>query len=504
LDFINFQDINPDIKIWVVTDGSNPITAYHLKIGEITIQIPYVKDVLDSGGAGDAFMAMILRQLFEYIINNKNLIDLNENQFRKFLDNCVENARKACLFIGSRTYLYDYLENRNNFRSLNDFFLNHGYNGNLIKKSINLIENYGKRIQEINDSMNNKEEDYKIKLNKGVSQFESNLLNIPKIIPYAIENSSYSLEVNEIGPTLILVGSGASLSAAKAIEQLFYPPNNTFSVYSFTPYQYILKIKENYPVIIISYSGTNPDVKSSFKKALENNSKKIFLISSNKDSYLSQQVQKYINGKLIFLNTFRNEKGFVGVYSMLAFICILAKILLGKDWKSEYTEFLSEKNLQILIKNYMKNIQGMIRKNLENHKLKYHIIALGTNWAEPVLSDLESKIVESNLGTIEISELKNYTHGRYINLYKNTKNRLVILFKTPETKDLVDYLNEKLSNIAPIIVLETKSINFLGMIDLFIQMLAFVNELGKYYHIDPSKPGFPEEAKGLYNWNGLL
>ncbi|TKJ20053.1 MAG: hypothetical protein CEE43_13475 [Promethearchaeota archaeon Loki_b32] len=505
LEFKKLQDINPNIDIWVLTDGSNPLKAYHSKIGEIVMDIPHLDNTIDSGGAGDAFMAIMIRQIYFLRKDNKKIIDMDRGQFEVFIKNCIENAKKACMFIGSRTYLYEYIESRNKFRSLNDYFSNYEYNGNNIEKSKALIENYGKRIQEINDSMNQRINKENLKLKKGLNQFESNLLNISKFIPYVLEKTVESLNIKDLGGSLILIGSGASFSVAKAIQQIFSPPNNVLSTYSFTPYQYILKINENYPICIISYSGTNNDVKSCFKKAKLNKSKKIYLLTSNRDSVLSKQVEKHTGGKVFYINTYKSEKGFVGVYSMIGNICVLAKILLSNNWKSEYSEYLSEKNLHKLINSYIVKMSKKIQliKN-KNPSIKNHIVALGTNWAEPVLYDLESKIVESNLGTIEISELKNFTHGRYVNLYKNPENRLVLIFKTPETENLTDFLTEKLSKIAPTIVLETKKESFLGMIDLFIQMLVFINELGKIYHQDPSKPGFPEAAKGLYNWNGLL
>jgi len=506
LDFKNFQEINPKIKIWIITDGSNPLTVYHSKIGEVLISVPQLDEVIDSGGAGDAFMTMLIIQIFNFKFRNITINELDRKQFKNLIYKCVENAKKACLFMGSRTYLYEYLENRSKFRSLNDYFDNYKYEGDYYEKSIILLENYGKRIQEINDQLNNLKENNNIILKTGIGQFESNLLNIPLIIPNALKNNLEIQHGKDLGANLIVIGSGASFSAAKAIQQIFQPPNNNLSVHAFTPYQYILKVNEAYPICIISSSGTNPDVKSCFKKAVNNKCRKILLLTTNENSYLAEQVNNYKNGCLIPIKTLKDEKGFVGVYSMMASICVLAKFLFHTNWKDDYNQFLTKENLEDLIIANIKKIHKNIKEKLKKHKHnepKYHVIALGTNWSEPALCDFESKIVECNLGTIEISELKNFTHGRYINLYKNLENKFVVIFKTPETKKLSNFLEVRLSEITPTFVLETNHDKFIGMIDLFIQMLIFVNELGKYYNQDPSKPGFPKMAKGLYNWNGL-
>lgn len=509
LKFKNFQDLNPNISIWIITDGKNPIRAYHTNIGEINFEVEKIDNVIDSAGAGDAFMTMLIKQIFDLFRNNKSLENINKKQFIQIIQNCIKNAKKACLFIGSRTYIYDYINNRKEFSSLNEYLNNNKIEGDIIEKSINLIENFGKKIQDINDENLSNQFNKKVELkNKGKGVFETNLLNIPYVLNFALENyKNYSktIKLENFEDFLIIIGSGASYSVAKAMQQLFNPPNQKFSVYANTPFEYILKIQKNYPICIISYSGTNPDVKSCFQKAIDIKSKQIFLLTGNLNSLLANKIKNSKYGFILPVLTPKEEKGFVGVYSMLSSLCILAKFLNKEEWNEKYTEFLSQKNLEILIKRHMKNIYHEIQQKVKKFHLKdkFHIVALGTNWAEPALIDLESKIVECNLGTIEISELKNYTHGRYINLFKNPVNRIVVIFKTPETKDLAEYLDKKLSKVAPVLSLETNSNDFIGMVDLLIQMLVFVNELGKIYNQDPSKPGFPNEAKGLYNWNGL-
>lgn len=507
--FNSFQELNPNIIIWIITDGSNPIKAYHINIGEIEVKVPKIRNILDSGGAGDAFMSMLLRQIFNYYIKNKTIKKMDKQTFLHIIHMCIENAQKACSFIGARTYIYEYLDNKNKFRFLNDYLRNYKYEGNYYEKSINLIENFGKKLQDINDDNLLRDINENVELNKkGKGVFENDLLNIPYVVNFALknyENSLKAIELEKMGHNLIAIGSGASYSVAKAMQQLFTPTNQKFSVYANTPFEYILKIQENYPICIISYSGTNPDVKSCFQKAIDIKSKQIFLLTGNLNSLLADKIKNSKNGFILPVLTPKEERGFVGVYSMLSSLCILAKFLYKEEWNEKYTEFLSQKNLKILIERHMKNIYDDIHQKVKKFHLKdkFHIVALGTNWAEPALIDLESKIVECNLGTIEISELKNYTHGRYINLFKNPENRIVVIFKTPETKDLAEYLDKKLSKVAPVLSLETNSNDFIGMVDLLIQMLVFVNELGKIYNQDPSKPGFPNEAKGLYNWNGL-
>ncbi len=510
LQFETFHEINPDILIWIITDGENPIKTYHTNFGEIEIEVQKINNVIDSAGAGDAFMTMLIKQIFDLYDNHISLKSIDKELFIDVIQKSIMNARKACLFLGSRTYIYDYLNSKKNFSSLYEYLIkNFEIEEGMFEKSINLIENYGKKSQEINNEILCILDNKKVELIRGKGVFESNLLNLPSVLKYSMdffEKEFYSIESGKVGHHLIVIGSGASYSVAKAIEQLFKPPNERFCVYAYTPFEYILNINETYPVCIISYSGTNPDIKSCFKKAIKNKSKKIFLLTGSSNSLLVKKISKLKNGFILPVKTPQKERGFVGVYSMISSISILTKFLYSNKWKEEYSKFISQKNLENLVKRYTVKIHKDFNHKLNKYKTmeqKLHIIALGTNWSKPTLVDLESKIIECNLGTIERSDLKNYTHGRYINLYKNPNNRLVIIFKTPETSDLANFLYSRFSSFVPVFEIKTQSNDFIGMIDLFIQMLVFVNELGKFYNQDPSKPGFPNEAKGLYNWTGL-
>ena len=509
LNFEKFQEINSNILIWIITAGKNPILVYHKNFGELKISTPNVKNILDTGGAGDAFMAMFIKQYYDLYKEKKSIEKLNKQEFIKFLQNCIKNAKKACLFIGSRTYIYDFLKKKNNTNEVNKNLLNPIENENYFERSLNLIENFGKEIKEISESIQSKQNDKNFKLKKGKSIFESNILNIPISINYALnyfDKNIINFDISNLGSVLIMIGSGASYTVAIAMQQIFNPLNEKFSVYAYTPYEYILKINKSYPVCLISYSGTNADIKGCYKKALVNNCKNILLVTGSTNSLLFNKLNKTNNGIALPVITPKKERGFVGVYSMIASLCILTKFFNRVNWDYENSEFISQKNLEILIESNFKKINKEFREKLisfDKINDKFHLIALGTNWSKPVLIDFESKIIECNLGTIEISELKNYTHGRYINLYKNPKNKIIIIFQTPETLKLSNFLENKLSEISIVFKLKTKFNNFKGMLDLFIQMLIFINELGKYYDQDPSKPGFPNKAKGLYNWDGF-
>ena len=83
------------------------------------------------------------------------------------------------------------------------------------------------------------------------------------------------------------VGSGGSLAVATTLSYISKYEKNNYST-SMTPFDYVLLGKEKEIVVLISASGTNPDINAAFKRALDLNSEKIYLITSNAHAKITQ------------------------------------------------------------------------------------------------------------------------------------------------------------------------------------------------------------------------
>lgn len=146
--FKNIQEINPNILIWVIISKKDKIIAYHVNIGEVELPIQEIQNLIDWNGVEDAFMSMLIFQLHNLLGNslpNMLIKNMSKNQFVNILKNCLENAKKACLFIGARTYVYYYLQNKDNFL-LEEYLFNSLEDKNYYRDSIQLLRSYGEQI----------------------------------------------------------------------------------------------------------------------------------------------------------------------------------------------------------------------------------------------------------------------------------------------------------------------------------------------------------------------
>lgn len=139
--FKDIQGINPNILIWVIISKKDKIIAYHVNIGEVELPIQEIQNLIDWNGVEDAFMSMLIFQLHNLLGNslpNMLIKNMSKNQFVNILKNCLENAKKACLFIGARTYVYYYLQNKDNFL-LEEYLFNSLEDKNYYRDSIQLL-----------------------------------------------------------------------------------------------------------------------------------------------------------------------------------------------------------------------------------------------------------------------------------------------------------------------------------------------------------------------------
>jgi hypothetical protein len=200
----------------------------------------------------------------------------------------------------------------------------------------------------------------------------------------------------------------------------------------------------------------------------------------------------------IFLKA--EERGFVSTIGMLAMISALTGLLAPENKLDEISAFFEEDSLVKICKN-ADNVSKGIATNFSNVDSS-HIIALGSGWGWPGMIDFESKIVEGGVCTIEVSEIKNFTHVRYINALYHRQNRQFIVFQSPSENEIAMFFLKKLKRYFPqrFDILRTDYPDVQGALDLVIQSMNLAFKLGDKSGRDLLRPRYPPEARGLYGW----
>lgn len=444
-------------KLVTITRGENgAIFIYNSK--EYKFNLKDNDNVIDSSGAGDAFISSII---FDYI---KNSYEFNEELFPKWYEKSIKLTSKVVSNFGARGHL------------------NSLYKIKKIDKVCtceNFEYNERRKIKRCNININN---------------LESRVIN-------AINSNAYDklLDINfDNSKSYLFIGTGGSFAGASfastVINELYGA-----STYSLYPRDALYRNNINIDkAFLFSYSGTTNDLIQSVRDFNKND---VYVITKGQTQNIVTKTG-ILKNNIITYRTSTNkgkERGFLSFEGALAPTALFMKLYLQKI------------NSDIDINNFIKDsmsywsnkVQKEIDKNFIESAINHNKIinVFRGDYSNCASYDLESKLIESGIFNSIIHEKKNFSHGRFIN-FENMNNKCVIYFKQKTTskyeEELLDYLGNKIA------IFESRYDGLLAGFDLLIASQFIIYQIGKLLDIDVSKPNYTDNAMKIYFYKGQL
>ena len=413
-------------------------------------------NVVDSTGAGDAFIASIIKDCI------KNNFMYDSDKLEKWYDNSTKLTSKVVSKMGARGHI-------------NPLFKIKKVDGYCTCDKFDYNER--KKIKRCNININNLEK---------------------RIINAACSSADSKLEeINFNGnDNCLFVGTGGSYAgayfSAKVINTLY--GSNTFPLY---PRDVLYRNNANInKVFLFSYSGTTNDIIKSTENFEKQN---VYLITKGEFQKIVLKTGLLKKNILSYRTTSNKgkERGFLSFEGAVAPAAIFFKYYLEK----------TNSNIDVIdfIKNsiayWNEQIAKLINENIDkiNHNKLINIFR--GDYADTASFDLESKIIESGLFNCIIHEKKNFSHGRFIN-YENLNNNFSIYFKQKTTSayeaELLKYLGDNCLLVA------SKYDGIMAEFDLLIASQFIIYHIGKVLDTDVSKPKYSEAAMKIYFCKGDL
>ena len=126
------------------------------------------------------------------------------------------------------------------------------------------------------------------------------------------------------------------------------------------------------------------------------------------------------------------------------------------------------------------------------------VVVTGPNTAA-VGVDLEARLVETGLASVQTVDYRNLAHGRHVGILRNAKTSTIIAVVDPGSKEIADRTLDVLPTEFDILTLRTDLEWPAGVIDLFVNSMKVVAAAGKAAKVDPGRPGVPEFGRRLYH-----
>lgn len=132
---------------------------------------------------------------------------------------------------------------------------------------------------------------------------------------------------------------------------------------------------------------------------------------------------------------------------------------------------------------------------------KKHLLVLADTWGWPAAVDMESKCHESGLMTVQITDWRNFAHGRHHWLATHGDDTAVIALVTEQSNELAERTLSLIPENIPIIALGTRHHQAAASLNLLVKVMHLVGEIGRAKGVDPGRPKVSDFGKKVHHMN---
>lgn len=299
---------------------------------------------------------------------------------------------------------------------------------------------------------------------------------------------------------LLATGSGGAFTAAHLTSWLHQRYSGKIAKAE-TPLELVssFPVGDDVAVLCISAGGRNKDIIGAFKQLVRREPKELTVLCARKNSPLGELARKYSFVNLIEFDLPTGKDGFLATNSLIAFSMLLGRAYASAfeqkdDLPKELDELLASPHTFSQINNHLRDRCQLLWE-------KQTLVVLYGPASHSAALDLESKFSEAALGNAQISDYRNFAHGRHHWLAKRGATTGVLALVSEDDKSVA----EKTLGLIPDEIVKVRiDINGRGVrahLSSLIYVLLLVGLAGESHGIDPGCPRVSRFGRKLYNLN---
>lgn len=326
---------------------------------------------------------------------------------------------------------------------------------------------------------------------------------------------SYGIDIETVGDFLlhddglprIFLGSGGSLSAAMLASQLSVERGIVAA--AMTPYQYVCSSWSRLPakVFLFSAGGRNIDALNAYKTAVGNPSQQFGVMLMSSPSLLESKIQTEGKGEA-FIFPLRNRDGFLATNSLLGFYSLLFRIFRDELVTIENWDFVD--GMGQSFKNFISGTYRLDTYSWDEHNAALYearetdrFYVLYSPDTMSIAVDLESRFSEGSVGCLQISDYRNFAHGRFNWFHKRKGQTAIIAIVTPESEMVADSILSELPDYIPYMKLATEQTGSMGTMELLIKSMFLAKQLGTRWGLDIGAPEVADFGRKIHKLDFL-
>jgi hydroxymethylpyrimidine pyrophosphatase-like HAD family hydrolase/fructoselysine-6-P-deglycase FrlB-like protein len=327
--------------------------------------------------------------------------------------------------------------------------------------------------------------------------YKSELEQLPRTYRWALtlDHAQLRKQIDALGSfPLVAIGSGGSQSTAVLVAELHQTAFGQVAKAD-TPigaWSHLKNLRSS-AILLVSAGGKNPDILGIAKAAVQSEPKALIAICATKDSPLAQIVNGFSRGFCFDFQLPTGRDGFLATNSLLA-LSVIALRAYGHDVNELPSSFpLGKQSTKRRLKK-LGNIEGLLKVR--------NLVALHGAQSRSAAFDLESKLVEAGLVSVQLADYRNFAHGRHHWLAKNPDSG-VVAFASEEERPLAERTLRLLPRGTSSHLIATPTTGHASWVDLQAAVFDLVANFGDARLIDPGRPGVPEFGRRIYHLNAF-
>lgn len=282
------------------------------------------------------------------------------------------------------------------------------------------------------------------------------------------------------GRPLYAVGSGGSFSAATLASALHQRAGAISRPVTPLEFEGLGGIEKNAYVMLITAGGGNSDILAAFEAAVRYRPAGVCVVCAKTGSRLARRASKERGAAVHEADIPTGKDGFLATNTLVSTMVWLARAYAELPLPYDVPEFA--------------RLAGPTDASALRGR---PLVILYDAWGKTAAVDAESKLSEAGLACSQISDYRNFAHGRHNWLDKNRGTGIVALV-TPGCEALARRTLGLVPGYAPAAVLRTDFDGPAAALDLTVQVMLMVGSLGAAAGIDPGRPGVPDFGRKMY------
>lgn len=297
---------------------------------------------------------------------------------------------------------------------------------------------------------------------------------------------------------LLAVGSGGSLTAAHFAASLHQRHSGRLAK-AVTPLETVSTLTDlrDTAVMILSAGGRNPDVIGALKKVLCCEPSRVIVICSKAASPLTRLAQEYRSVDVVTFKLPSGKDGFLATNSLLAFSVILVRAYAVANSLDE--SLPTEIETLVYPGRTRDEFINALRDQCRPLWERDNLAVLYGPQTQAAAFDVESKFIEAALGAVQLSDYRNFAHGRHHWLAKHGDITGVLGFVTDEDAEISEKTLRLLPSHVPAVRLSIPGEGVSAGLAAMVCTLHLVGLAGVARGIDPGRPGVPDFGRKIYN-----